>query len=171
MKYIKYNDAYNFIYRTFLKVGVNDFSAKTTAKGIAEASLRGIDSHGIRLFDHYLNCFIEGRKNKNPKFKIIKKFPCLISLDADHAAGLAAGIKAIETSIKITNKYGICATSVYNSSHPGALSSIALRAAEENLICIAFTNADNLILSHGGTRAYFGTNPICITAPRDKKEP
>lgn len=171
MRYIKNNDAYNFIYKTFKKIGVNEFSAVSTAKGVTEASLRGVDSHGIRLFKHYLNCYIEGRKNKKPKFKINKKFPCLISLDADHASGLAAGMKAIEKNIAITNRYGVCATSVYNSSHPGALSSIALRAAEKGLICIAFANADNLILSHNGKRSYFGTNPICIAAPRDKNEP
>jgi ureidoglycolate dehydrogenase (NAD+) len=92
-------------------------------------------------------------------------------MDANHASGIVAGYKAIEYSAKYANKYGICGISVFNSSHPGALSSITLEAIKHDLICIGFANADNLILSPGGKRSYFGTNPISIVAPRKSKSP
>jgi LDH2 family malate/lactate/ureidoglycolate dehydrogenase len=37
---------------------------------IIQASLRGIDSHGVRLFPHYLKGFKHGRLNKNLVQKI-----------------------------------------------------------------------------------------------------
>ena len=61
---------------------------------------------------------------------IKQKFPSLLSLDANHAFGHAAGFYAIDKSSKIA-KNGICAISVFNSSHPGAMSSIVSRAAEK----------------------------------------
>jgi ureidoglycolate dehydrogenase (NAD+) len=165
MKFVKYDQIYNFIKKVLIKNKVNTYTSISVAKSLSDASLRGIDSHGIRLLSHYLNSFIQGRKNKNPKFKFTKKFPTIISLDADHASGIAAGFKAIEYGSKYAKKYGMCGVSVFNSSHPGALSSITLEAIKHKLICIGFANADNLILSPGGKRAYFGTNPISIVAP------
>ena len=54
MKKIKYNNLLNFTYRIFKKVKLNEFSAKAVSLGICEASLRGVESHGIKLFPHYV---------------------------------------------------------------------------------------------------------------------
>ena len=80
-------------------------------------------------------------------------------------------MKAIDICMKIANKFGVGIVAVKNSSHPGALASMALRAARKNYIAFAFTHADSLMLSHNGKKAYFGTNPICFAAPRKEKEP
>jgi LDH2 family malate/lactate/ureidoglycolate dehydrogenase len=80
-------------------------------------------------------------------------------------------MKAIELAMKIAEKQGLAAIAVSNSSHPGAMASMALKAAREGYIAFAFTHADALILSHGGVRPYFGTNPVCFAAPRKDSEP
>ena len=92
-------------------------------------------------------------------------------MDADNAFGHAAGMKAIDIAIEMAKVQGIGAVAVSNSSHPGAMASMALKAARKGYIAFAFTHADALILSHGGTRPYFGTNPICFAAPREEQEP
>ena len=38
-----------------LENGANEFSAESVSKGLVETSLRGVDSHGIRLLPHYIN--------------------------------------------------------------------------------------------------------------------
>ena len=58
-----------------------------------------------------------------------------------------------------------------NSSHCGSMASMALRAARKGYISFAFTHADALMLTYGGKKPYFGTNPICFASPRLKKEP
>ena len=92
-------------------------------------------------------------------------------MDADNAFGHLAGLTAVKYGSKIANKLGICAVSVINSSHPGAMASIALSAARKGIICLAFTHADSLIRSTNGKRSFFGTNPICFAVPRMEKEP
>ena len=67
----------------------------------------------------------------------------------------------------IAKKYGISAITVKNSSHPGAMATFTLKAARKGFIAFAFTHADALVCSYGGTRAYFGTNPICFQ-PQDQ---
>ena len=46
-----------------------------TVNGLIHASLRGVDSHGVRLFFHYLNGLNNGRINPNPKFKFEQTSP------------------------------------------------------------------------------------------------
>ncbi len=171
MIYIKYSELKKFTKKVLINIKVNNSSAKAVSDGLCETSLRGVDSHGIRLFYHYVQSAIYGRKNKNPKFKIKKKFPAIATLDADNAFGHAAGDRAIDICIKMAKKYGIGIVVVINSSHPGAMASMTLKAARKNYICWGFTHADSLLLSYNGKRPYFGTNPICVSVPRKGEEP
>ena len=171
MNKIYYNDLMSFTKKVLKKSGLNNQSINAVSIGLCEASLRGVDSHGIKLLSHYVNSAINGRKNINPKMKLTKKFPALGVLDADSAFGHAAGFKAIDVGMKIAKKYGIGAIVVNNSSHCGSMASMALRAARNGYIAFAFTHADALMLTFAGKVPYFGTNPICFAAPRFKKEP
>ena len=76
-----------------IKNGANEFSAESVSKGLVETSLRGVDSHGIRLLPHYINALKNGRINGNPKFKVIKTFPAFVGLNADNAFGHAQDLK------------------------------------------------------------------------------
>ena len=170
-KKINHKNLKKFIVKILTKVGLDSHSVKSVSTGLYETSLRGVDSHGVRLLHHYVMSALKGRKNPRPKFKFYKSFPALGVLDANNAFGHAAGMKAIDICIKLANKYGVGVVAVKNSSHPGALASMALKAARKNYISFAFTHADSLMLSHNGKNAYFGTNPICFAAPRKEKEP
>ena len=160
-----------FISTVLKKAGLDEYSRRSVATGLYEASIRGVDSHGVRLLGHYVNSALKGRKNPKPNYKFKRPFPALGVLNADNAFGHAAGMKAIDLCIKIAKKNGVGIVAVKNSSHPGALASMAIKAARKNYIAFAFTHADSLMLSHNGKKAYFGTNPICFAAPRKEKEP
>ena len=168
---IHYKELVSFSQQLLKIAGLDKYSLDAVTKGLCETSLRGVDSHGIRLLPHYFNSAISGRKNPKPQFRINKNFPSIAHLDADNAFGHAAGMKAIDIAIEMAKVQGIGTVAVSNSSHPGAMASMALKAARKGYIAFAFTHADALILSHGGTRPYFGTNPICFAAPREEQEP
>ena len=171
MTTIKYEDIFIFHKKIFSKIGLDDYSNNCVSRGLCDASIRGVDSHGIRLLGHYVNSAEKGRKNKNPNFGFKKTFPSIGVLDADDGFGLAAGNLAIDHCINIASEYGIGVVSVINSSHCGAMANMAIKAAKKGFISIAFTHANSLMLTHNGKRAYFGTNPICVAVPRDEKEP
>lgn len=151
--------------------GLDDFSRRSVTVGLCETSLRGVDSHGIRLLPHYTRSALSGRKNPRPDFRFQKNFPAIGLLDADNAFGHAAGFKAVDLAMEMAESQGMGAVGVANSSHPGAMASFALHAARAGFICFAYTHADALLLSHGGVRPFFGTNPICMAAPRREAEP
>lgn len=168
---ISYNKLLKFSQILLEKSGLDDFSVSSVALGLCETSLRGVDSHGIRLLPHYVNSALSGRKNPRPDYKFSLTFPSLGLLDADNAFGHAAGMKAVDHAMEIAKTQGIGVVAVSNSSHPGAMASMALRAARKGYMAFAYTHADSLVLSHNGVRPYFGTNPICLAVPRIEKEP
>jgi len=168
---IFYKDLKSFSEKILTQAGLDSFSIESVSNGLCETSLRGVDSHGIRLLPHYVKSALSGRKNPNPIFSFKNKFPTIGILDADNAFGHAAGMKAIDYAIKISDEFGIGAVAVKNSSHPGALATMALSAARKGYMGLAFTHADSLMLTPNGQRPYLGTNPICLAVPRKEKEP
>ena len=121
MKLVEYKKLYNFSKKILTKCGLNKFTSESVSFSICQSSLRGVDSHGIKLLPHYVNSSITGRKNPKANFKFKKIFPSLITLDADHGYGITAGFKAIDYGVKVATKQGIAAISVYNSTHCAAL--------------------------------------------------
>ncbi len=171
MKNIQFDKVYAFHVEILTKAGLDEDTCESVAFGLCETSLRGVDSHGIRLLPHYARSALLGRKNPRPNYTYNQVFPSFGHLDADNTFGHAAGMRAIDLAISLAHEFGIGVISVSNSSHPGAMASFALRAARKGYIAFAFTHADSLLSSYGGRRAYFGTNPICFAAPRKESEP
>ena len=171
MNHIKKKKLEIFLNRVLLKNNVDDEVAKLTVNGLLHASLRGVDSHGIRLFFHYLKSLNSGRINPNPKFKFEQTSPSTGILDANHTFGHAAGIKAMRYSISLAEKSGSGHVAVKNSSHCGALSYFALEACKNDMIGVAYTNATSRLKSANGTREFFGNNPMCFTAPLKDEDP
>ncbi len=111
---------------------------------LVQTSLRGVDSHGINLFPHYCRAAEAGRINSRPHISISRTGPSTAVMDADH---------------------------VRNSTHFGAAAYFGLIAAERDCLGFAFTNADALVKAFGAKEAFFGTNPICFTAPLQNESP
>jgi len=153
------------------KMGVREDVVEDLSAGIIQASLRGVDSHGIRLFPHYLQGLEEGRLNRNPQYRFDVTSPTTVKLDGDHAPGHAAGAQGMRKAMELAKASGIGAVGVYHSSHFGAAAYYALMAAAEDMIGLSFTHATAHVLSYGGTRPFFGNNPICLTAPCEGEEP
>ena len=171
MTRIAYDHLVAFTRRVLDGAGLDAFSNDAVTTGLCETSLRGVDSHGIRLLPHYAQSALSGRKNPKPNMVFTSRFPAFGLLDADNAFGHAAGMKAIEHGMEMAETLGMGAVAVANSSHPGAMASFALKAARNGYVAFAFTHADALVLAAGGKRSLFGTNPVCMAAPREEEEP
>ena len=144
---------------------LNDVSIKHLTDSMISTSLRGTDSHGINLFPHYINGIRAGRISKNPVFNILNGSNTTAILDADHAFGHHSGYVAMEYAVGLAKESGMGSVAIKNSTHCGAVAYFGLLAAEQDCIGFAFTNADDLVKASNGKDSFFGTNPICFTAP------
>lgn len=159
------------IARELAERGVVPESSRHVVASLLETSLRGVDSHGIHLFPHYARAAVAGRINRRPRPQVIRRTAATAVLDADHAFGHHAGSAAMDLARELADASGLGAVAVRRSTHFGAAAYFALQASRGGYLACAFTNADALVRAFGGTAPFFGTNPICVTAPMAGEEP
>ncbi len=162
---------YDFVERIFLRAGVEESSARLTARGLWSASLRGVDSHGLRLLPHYVRAVQEGRINPHPAFRFEQTSPSTGRLEADHGFGHAAGIRAMQEAIDLAREAGSGQVVVRNSSHCGAMAYFAFEACREDMIGTAYTHGTPKMRTPNATTKFLGTNPICLAAPMVSEGP
>jgi ureidoglycolate dehydrogenase (NAD+) len=160
-----------FAARIMVSAGVRSRIARTTAAGLVAASVRGVDSHGIRLLPHYVAEVEAGRINPHPRFEVVETAAGVAQFDADHGYGIAASRAAMRHAIELAMGAGVGHVSVSNSSHNGMLAYIGLTAAAEDMIGVVMTHTSANTRPPGGTRPFFGSNPVCVTAPMRDEGP
>lgn len=162
---------YEFLQSALMAVKVRDDVIKHVSEGLLNASIRGVDSHGIRLLPHYVASVEGGRINPNPQYRFESTASAAGTFDADHTFGHAAGIEAMHRAVDMASGAGAGIVSVYNSTHCGTSAFFALEAAKKGLIGLAFTHANSLLNTPNTTRPFFGLNPIAMAVPCEGEEP
>ncbi|MCP6760021.1 MAG: Ldh family oxidoreductase [Fischerella sp. CENA71] len=152
------------------KRGMTHENIRYVVNGLIETSLRGNDSHGIRLFPIYLSELDGGRSRINANIRFESQSKAVTIIDADHALGLVVGMVAAKEVIQLCKSYGVGAVAVKNSNHFGAASYYTLEIARNDLIGISFSNSDALVTPFNGIEAFFGSNPLSLAAPAEKDE-
>lgn len=165
------SDVNRFVTQSFENASVARPVAEVTADGLVSASMRGVDSHGIRLLPHYLEELESGRINPDPEFEFERTAPAVGRFDADDTYGIAAGMRAMERAIDLADDAGAGHVSVRNSSHNGMMAYFSLAAAERGFIGISTTHTSANTRPPNGTRPFFGSNPICVAAPMADEGP
>ncbi len=153
------------------KAGISKADSACLVEGLLETSLRGVDSHGVRLMPHYVRAVESGRVDAaaKPSFKRTGRSAGVV--DARHGFGIPAGLLAMDKAMTMARATGVGAVAVKNSSHFGAAAIYALHAARNNMIGFACTHSDALVFPHGGSKVFLGTNPVCFAAPCAGRNP
>ncbi len=155
----------------FQKIKVKENIYFPIVEGLVGTSLRGVDSHGIRLAPHYIRATLLGRINPRPKFTFKQTAPATMLIDANHTYGITAGVIAMEKAIQMAHKIGVGVVVVKNSSHFGAGAIYGLMAAKAKMIGRAMTPVENLVVPYGGKKTFLGTNAYCYSAPMQGEGP
>jgi ureidoglycolate dehydrogenase (NAD+) len=142
-----------------------------TIEALIEASLRGVDSHGIRLMPHYIDEALAGRINLSPRLRFQQTSPTTVLVDADDTFGAFAAKAAMLKCVDMAAGFGMGCAAVANSTHFGSAAIYALAAARAGMIGLSFTNSDALVIPYNGKYPFLGTNPVCFAAPCEGEEP
>ncbi len=164
-------DVRDFVLTSLKAVNVGEDVAQHVTEGLLSATIRGVDSHGIRLLPHYIAAVEGGRINPDPQYKFQRTASATGVFDADNTFGHAVGIEAMRKSMNMAQEAGAGLVAVYNSSHCGASAFFALEAARNDFIGLAFTHANSLLNTPNSTRPFFGLNPIAMAVPCEGEEP
>lgn len=144
--------------------GLSPEHAGFVVDGLLLASLRGVDTHGVRLFPVYLAELDGGRASARPEVQWHGGAAAFRVMDAGNALGLVAGRLACGEAVRLARANGVGGVAVRRSNHFGAASVYTLEMAREGTIGLAFTNSDALVAPAGGVAPLFGTNPLSLAA-------
>lgn len=151
--------------------GADAPSSAAVARAVVDASSRGVDTHGVRLVPWYMQMLEGGRINKKPNVTFTRKAAAVGHVDADNGFGHLASFRAIDEGIAMARESGVAAVTVGHSSHHGASGVYSLAAARAGFAAIGVTQADPAVVPFGGTRPFYGTNPISFAVPAPGEEP
>jgi LDH2 family malate/lactate/ureidoglycolate dehydrogenase len=140
-------------------------TASAATRAMMHGSRLGIDSHGVRLLEHYVTAITKGRVNPRPRMSFVGEVGAVATFDADDAHGALAAFTAMSHAVNLADRFGIGAVAIRNSSHFGPAGAYALAAADAGKIGFAFSNADKIVRLHGGAARFHGTNPIACAVP------
>jgi L-2-hydroxycarboxylate dehydrogenase (NAD+) len=158
----------NFIYDTFIKVGVPADEAKVCAEVLITSDLRGIESHGIGRLKYYYDRIKGGRHKVITNFEIVRESPTTAVVDGHDGMGMIVGTRSMQIAIDKARTYGMGAVAVRNSTHFGIDGYYAMMAAKAGMIGMSFTNARPSIAPTFGVQPMMGTNPIAFACPTDE---
>jgi LDH2 family malate/lactate/ureidoglycolate dehydrogenase len=152
------------------QAGLLAADAQKVADALVDTSLRGIDTHGLRLLPQYLDELATGVGNAAARIRVINDRGAGLLIDADGALGVLAGLAAARTAAERARQFGVAAVGVRNSNHFGAASVYTRRLARDGLVGVAVTSAASRVAPYGGVEPLFGTNPISVAAGVDADE-
>lgn len=161
----------DFCHRVLRAIDVEEASAQAAVDAMMHGSVHGVDSHGVRLLDHYIRVFQGGRVNKKPKLQHELTKSGTAVLDADHAHGARATYAAVDLACDMVKETGIAAVGIRNSSHFGPAGAYTLAAAQRGMLALCVCNSDSFVRLHDGAERFHGTNPISVALPSGGDDP
>ncbi|MDG9712474.1 Ldh family oxidoreductase [Streptomyces sp. DH10] len=152
------------------RAGLSPDDARDVAHALTETSLRGIDTHGLRLLPQYLDELADAIATARPKIRTIRDSGAAAMLDADGALGVVAGLAAARFAAERARTHGVAAVGVRNSNHFGAASVYSRYLAKQGMVGIVTTSAASRVAPFSGTDPLFGTNPLSFAAAAEGDE-
>nr|WP_165933628.1 Ldh family oxidoreductase [Aquabacter spiritensis] len=173
MRIARYTEADLFVFCTaaLAAAGADAETAEAAGRAMLHGSRLGVDSHGVRLLDHYVTVIAGGRVKGHPEMRFVRRLGAVATLDADDGHGARAAYYAMDHAMAAAEQFGIGAVAIRNSSHFGPAGAYALAAAERGFVGLAFCNSDSFVRLHAGAERFHGTNPIAAAAPVDGGRP
>jgi LDH2 family malate/lactate/ureidoglycolate dehydrogenase len=153
-------------------VGAPSQQAEDTAAPLVWASLRGVDTHGVRNFkSYYVDTVVDKQIKAQPEFAIEHETSLSVRANGDRGLGLAAGCWGMRLAIEKAREAGVGLVSMRNSNHLGALGFFAEMAAEHDMIGLCMSGhlyadgTDRGMAPVFSLQPMFGTNPLSVAIP------
>ncbi len=159
------DDLVDYTVRVMAACGAPPEEARSVARVLVAADLRGIASHGVARLGRYVAGIRDGYIKPGARFEILEPAPAIGVIDARDGLGQVAGELAMKLAIRKARESGVGVVTVRNSNHYGIAGYYVQMAVDEGLIGLSMTNAAPLVIPTNGAEAVLGTNPIAFGAP------
>jgi len=159
----------------FERIGCSASTARAVAEHLADASLCGVESHGLMRALQYAEQFRNGYLNPRAEPSILTTARGAIEIDGGGGIGIPVMQMAYAHGMELARANGIAALAVRNVGHTGRHGAFADEAAARGFltICVGGGNRRTWrqVAPHGGARALLPTNPWCAGIPGGERGP
>jgi len=151
--------------------GVATEHAVLVAGSLVEASLRGVDSHGIHLLASYLEQIAAADVDIAATGEIVTESGACMLYNGRNGLGQVVADICSDHAIRLAREFGLGMVTARESNHFGAAGFWAVKMAAAGQIGMVFCNASPIVAPWQGREGRFGTNPICMAVPVGKRDP
>lgn len=161
-----------YVVSAFQTTGMSEDHAQEAACVLLWASLRGVDTHGVRnLVPYYLRNLKNGGITVAPRMRRLADAHCGVRFDGDGGTGLVTAGIAMRAAIERARDNGVGIATVTNTHHLGPAGYFASMALEHDMLGMCATGHffgkgfHTGVAPIGGKLAMLSTNPISFAAP------
>ena len=150
-------------------LGCDGRVADAIAEHLADASLCGVESHGVMRILQYAQQFKSGYMSAGGRARVAKRDGQFLTIDGGGGHGIPAMQLAFDTAIETAVDTGMSVTAITNLGHTGRHGAFAELAAEAGMMSILIGGGNRAVwrqvAPHGGAQAKLPTNPWCLGLP------
>ncbi len=154
-----------FIAEVFVRLGVENSVAALGARSLLDASLMGIDTHGVESLEMYVAHLKNGGLKANVQAVCLKGLASMELWDMHHGMGLAGGRVLMKYAIRKARDFGIHMITCRNTNHIGACGVYAKIAADAGMIGLVSQQVTAVLSPWGGHDVRVGSSPFALVAP------
>ncbi|MDA4113178.1 MAG: Ldh family oxidoreductase [Thaumarchaeota archaeon] len=170
-KLISHSDLLVFATSVFEAAGADQENARIVGEHLVEASLRGVDSHGVVRVPVYVQGITEGAIDPAAKPEVAKETETTAVVDGKRGFGQVAALLATRVAAEKAKKSGTAAVGAKDLNHVGVLGYYGGILARQGFVGKAYTSGFPRAAPWGGREKLFGTNPLCFAFPVGDGDP
>lgn len=154
-----------FASAVFSKLGVPRETADLALLSLLDASLMGIDTHGIEALDMYVAHIEAGGLKSEAELMRVSGPDTSELWDMQHGFGLAGARTLMSRAISKVARHGICLLVCRNTNHIGACGIYGKMAADVGLVAMVSQQSNAAFAPWGASEPRMGTSPFAFAAP------
>ena len=155
-------------HRLLTAAGAGNAEAQLVTDELIEASLMGLDSHGLLRAAQYVRQLQDGSIRPNVTPTVVKKIGSATIVDGGNGFGMVTAGFMTDHVTELARSHQIAAAVSRHTHHVGRLGAYPQRLAERGLFGFAVANASrqgHYVTPWGGTSGRLGTNPLAYGCP------
>lgn len=154
----------------FTACGAPSNEAETVTDVLVEASLMGLDSHGVMRYAQYVEQALDKTVKPGAPIKIVKETANSAIVDCGWNFGPVSATKMVEIVNEKANLNNMACVISKHSHHVGRLGTYVQKLAEKGVFAIATTNSSrhgHWVTPWGGREGRLATNPLAYGFPTE----
>ncbi|XP_078615013.1 putative oxidoreductase YjmC isoform X1 [Branchiostoma floridae x Branchiostoma japonicum] len=154
-----------FVERCMGAVGTPVAHASALAQALMTADYRGHFSHGLNRLDMYVQDIRSGMTVKDGEPTVVNERAGTAFVNGNNLLGPVVSNFCMDLAMKKAKDAGIGWVVACGSNHYSIAGYYSLKACDQGLVGMSFTNTSPLVVPTRARKGVLGTNPISVAAP------